>query len=98
MQKKPTCICKRDIFTRITTEALRTTRSVRGWGRVHTVLLTTNNWNYCYGVASTSKLLKIIGLICRISSLLQGSFAKETYIFKEPTNRSHPIVDIRFKF
>jgi len=24
-------------------------------------------------------------------SLLQGSFAKETYNFKEPTNRSHPI-------
>jgi len=36
--------------------------------------------------------LKIIGLFCRISSLLQGSFAKETYNFKEPTNRSHPIV------
>jgi len=29
--------------------------------------------------------------ICRISSLLYGSFAKETYHFKEPTNRSHPI-------
>ena len=24
-------------------------------------------------------------------SLLQGSFANETYNFKEPTNRSHPI-------
>jgi len=24
-------------------------------------------------------------------ALLQGSFAKETYHFKEPTNRSHPI-------
>ena len=31
------------------------------------------------------------GLFCRILSLLQGSFAKETYNFKEPTNRSHPI-------
>ena len=30
-------------------------------------------------------------VLCRISSLLQGSFAKETYNFKEPTNRSHPI-------
>ena len=38
-----------------------------------------------------SRLLKIIGLFCRMSSLLQGSFAKETYDFKEPTNRSHPI-------
>jgi len=39
----------------------------------------------CYGVASISKLLKIIGLFCRIWSLLQGSFAKETYNLKEPT-------------
>ena len=38
-----------------------------------------------------SRLLKIRGLSCRIQSLLQGSFAKETYTFKEPTNRSHPI-------
>jgi len=45
-----------------------------------------------YRVATISRLLKIIGLFCRISSLLQGSFAKETYDFKEPTNRGHPIV------
>jgi len=32
------------------------------------------------------------GLFCRISPLLQGSFAKETYSLKEPTNRSHPII------
>jgi len=32
-----------------------------------------------------------MGLFCRIQSLLQGSFAKETYNFKEPTTRSHPI-------
>ena len=44
------------------------------------------------GVATTCKLLKIIGLFCRISSLLNGSFAKETYNFKEPTNRSRPII------
>jgi len=44
-----------------------------------------------YGVATISRLLKIIGLFCRIWSLLQGSFAKETYNFKEFTNRSHPI-------
>ena len=31
-------------------------------------------------------------IFCRISSLLQGSFAKESYHFKEPTNRSHPIL------
>jgi len=43
-----------------------------------------------YGVATISRLLKIIGLFGRISSLLYGSFAKETHNFKEPTNRSHP--------
>ena len=44
--------------------------------------------HYTYGVATISRLLKFIGLFYRI---LQGSFAKETYKFKEPTNRSHPI-------
>ena len=43
-----------------------------------------------YAVATTSRLLKIIGLFCKISSLLQGSFAKETYNFIDFTNRSHP--------
>jgi len=42
-------------------------------------------------VATISRLLQIIGLFCRISSLLQGFFAKETYNLKEPSNRSHPI-------
>jgi len=45
-----------------------------------------------YGVATITRLLKIIGLFCRIQSPLQSSFAKETYNCKEPTNRSHPIV------
>jgi len=45
----------------------------------------------CYGVATISRRLKITGLFCRISFFLQGSFAKETYHFQEPTNRSHPI-------
>ena len=39
-----------------------------------------------------SRRLKIIRLFYRMLSVLQGSFAKETYNFKEPTNRSHPIV------
>jgi len=46
---------------------------------------------HSYGVTTICRLLKIIGLFCRISSLLQGTFAKETYNFKEPTSRSHPI-------
>jgi len=45
-------------------------------------------------VATISRLLKIIGLFGRISFLLYGSFAKETYHLKEPTNRSHPILVI----
>jgi len=44
-----------------------------------------------YGVATMSRLLKMIGLFCRILSLLWVYFAKETHHFKEPTNRSHPI-------
>jgi len=47
--------------------------------------------SHIYGVATLSRFLRIIGLFCRISSLLQGSFAKETYNLKEPTDRSHPI-------
>ena len=38
-----------------------------------------------------SRLLKILGLFCRISCLLQGSFAIETYNLKAPTHRRHPI-------
>jgi len=47
-----------------------------------------------YGVATISRLLQIIRLFCRIQSLLWGSFASfatETYHFKEPPNRGHPI-------
>jgi len=42
--------------------------------------------------ATISRLLKMIRLFCRLSSLLWGSFAKETYDYKEPTSGSHPIV------
>ena len=41
---------------------------------------------YVYGVATVSRIDQIIGLFCRISSLLEGSFAKETNDLKEPTN------------
>jgi len=44
-----------------------------------------------YGVATISRLLKMIGLFCRTLSLLQGSFAREAYSFKVPSNPSHPI-------
>ena len=48
-------------------------------------------WYLFYGVATISRLLKIIGLFCRIWVLLWGYFAKEIYDLMEPTNRSHPI-------
>jgi len=38
---------------------------------------------HTHGVATISRLLKIIGLFCRISSLLWGSFANETYKIKK---------------
>jgi len=44
-----------------------------------------------YEVATVSRIDSIMGLFCRILSLLQGSFAKETYDFIDPTARSHPI-------
>jgi len=47
---------------------------------------------HVHGVATISRLLQIIGLSCRISSLLHGSFEKETHHFKEPIIHSHPIL------
>jgi len=44
-----------------------------------------------YGVATISRLLKIIGLFCKRALWKRRYSAKETYNFKEPTNRSHPI-------
>jgi len=42
-------------------------------------------------VATISRLLTIIGLFCKRTLLKRLSYAKETYDFEEPTNRSHPI-------
>jgi len=44
-----------------------------------------------YGVASIRRLLKIIGLVWKRALQKRRYYAKETYNFKEPTNRSHPI-------
>jgi len=44
-----------------------------------------------YVVATISTLLKIIGLFCKRALQNRLYSAKETYNFKEPTNRSHPI-------
>jgi len=55
------------------------------------IVLTYTYQAHMYGVATISRLLKTIGLFCRIQSLLEGSFAKETYNLKEPAKRSHPM-------
>ena len=48
-----------------------------------------------YGVATISRLLKIIGLFCKRALLKRRYSANETYHFWEPTNRSHPIHEAR---
>ena len=47
-----------------------------------------------YGVASIDRMLKNIGLFCKRDLQKRPIFCKETYIFKHPMNRSHPIVGI----
>ena len=44
-----------------------------------------------YGVATISRLLKFTGLFCKTALYKRLYSAEETYNFKEPTNRSHPI-------
>jgi len=48
-----------------------------------------------YGVATTCRLLKIIGLFCKRALYKRWYSAKDTCNFKEPTNRSHPILQRR---
>ena len=48
-----------------------------------------------YGVATVSRIEKIVGLFCRILSLLLGSFVIETYNLIDATHQSHPIVSTR---
>jgi len=45
-------------------------------------------------VATISRLLKIIGLLCKRALLKRPYSANETYNFEEPTNRSHPIATV----
>jgi len=47
--------------------------------------------NFWGGVATISRLLQITSLFCKRALLKRVHPAKETYDFKEPTNRSHPI-------
>jgi len=50
----------------------------------------STSW-YVYGVATISRLLKIIGFFCKRALYTRWYSAKETYNYKEPTSRSHPI-------
>ena len=38
-----------------------------------------------------SRMLKSIGLFCKRALQKRPIFCKQTYVFKHPTNRSHPI-------
>ena len=58
-------------------------------------ILWYTNCSEGYAAAMSSRLLKITDLFCRISSLLEGSFAKQTYNFKESNSHSQPIVPQR---
>jgi len=57
---------------------------------IHISYTSISFYTYAYGVAYVRRI-DIIGLFCRIASLLWGSFAKETYNFIDPTNISHSI-------
>ena len=48
-------------------------------------------WYPGYGVATISRLLNNIGLFCKKALSTRRYSVKETYNFKELTNRSHPI-------
>ena len=58
----------------------------------HPVIYNTQRRWMSYGVATISRLLKNVGLFCKRDLQKRPMFSKETYTFKEPTNRSHPIV------
>jgi len=51
----------------------------------------TRHFSNTYVVATTSRLLKIIGLYWKRALYKRLYFANETCKFKKPTNRSHPI-------
>jgi len=44
-----------------------------------------------YGMATISRMLKNLGLFCKRDLQKRPIFCEETYIFKRPTHRSHPI-------
>ena len=73
----------------------------RGWCRYFTVVfrmpalgsrhLVSPTPSVPHWDATISRLLQIIGLFCKRALEKRQYSAKETYNFKEPTNRSHPL-------
>jgi len=63
-------------------------------GRLATKFTIYNAYKADYGVATIRRLLEMIGLFCKRALQNRRYSAKETYNFKEPTNRSHPILRI----
>jgi len=64
------------------------------WNRRYSAYMYVSDSYVCpeyYGVATISRLLKIIGLFRKRALWKKRYSAKETYNFKEPTNRSHAI-------
>ena len=55
--------------------------------KLHFLLLNTVN----YGVATIIRLLKNVGFFCKRALQKRSIFCKETYIVKDPTDRSHLI-------
>jgi len=61
---------------------------------IHVCVYIQHTLHHCvflYGVATIGRFLTITGLFCRIQSLYRAFLQKRPIIFKEPTNRSHPI-------
>ena len=50
------------------------------------------NIPFAYGVATISRIDQITGLFCKRALEKRGYSAIENYDFKEPTNRSHPVL------
>ena len=67
------------------------------------VCIYAQRYIYVHRVASTSRLLQIVDLFCKRALYQRRYYARETYNFKEPINRSHPIArytrsDVRLKY
>jgi len=58
---------------------------------MYTESASTVSHDCCYGVASVSRIDKIIGLFCKRALQKRHYSAKETYNLIDSTNRSHPI-------